>query len=84
MSEILPFLVSTYARSIMWGSSRLTERDGYKGVREGYYTPVETYIAQHYSQVKLDEALAAGYLSQQEYDEITALVTTVTKLNTIE
>ena len=84
MATILPFLTSTYSRSIMWGTERLTARDGYKGVRDGYYIPVETYIAQHYSVAKLDEALSFAFINQTEYDEIIALMGTVTKLNTIE
>jgi hypothetical protein len=68
----------------MWGIERLTARDNFGGVVDGYYTPVETYIAQHYSQEKIDEALANGYLTQTEHDEILALKTTVPTLNIIE
>ena len=81
---VLPFLTSTYSRNIMWGNERLAARDGYGGVKEGYYIPVETYIAQHYSVEKIEEAFTNGWLNQQEHDEIVALMTTVPKLNTIE
>jgi hypothetical protein len=68
----------------MWGTERLTARDGYKGVRDGYYVPVETYISQHYTVSQIDEALANGYLNQQEYDEIISLTNSVPQTNTPE
>ena len=81
---ILPFVTSTCARNIMWGNERLTTRDVYGGLLDGYYTPVETYIAQHYSIVKIEEAFTKGWLNQQEHDEIVALMATVLKLQTFE
>ena len=84
MGTIYGFLVSTYARNIMWGTERLVARDGHGGVMDGYYIPVETYIAQHYTIIKIEEAFTNGFLNQQEHDEIIALMPTVPKLNTIE
>lgn len=81
---VLPFLTSTYSRNIMWGNERLTERDGHGGVKEGYYIPVETYIAQHYTDAKIEEAFTNGFLSQQEHDEIMKLKETVQMLDILE
>ena len=81
---VLPFLTSTYSRSIMWGTERLSARDNYGGVAEGYYIPVETYIAQHYSITKVNEALVNNFLNQQEHDEIIAILATVPKLQVYE
>ena len=68
----------------MWGNERLTARDGYGGLLDGYYIPVETYIAQHYSITKIDEALTNNFLNQQEHDEIIAILATVPKLQVYE
>lgn len=84
MATILGFRVSTYARGIMWGTNRLTKRDGYDGVVDGYYEPVENYIAQHYSVSKIEDAFTNGWLNQQEHDEIIVLTGTVEKLSIIE
>lgn len=68
--NVLAFRVQTYARAIyVYGTNRLTARDGFPGVAEGYYGPVEQYAATTYTQDQLDLALASGWITQQEYDE---------------
>lgn len=74
---IFQFMVSQYAMNIyLYGSYRLVARDGYPGVRDGYYTPVQKFAAETsvtkpllISRKKIDEALANGWISQVEYDE---------------
>jgi len=73
ITSILPFRTSTYARAIyVYGTNRLTARDGFPGVAEGYYTPVEQYAAANYTTAQIDLALAYGWLTQTEYDETMA------------
>jgi hypothetical protein len=68
--NVLAFRVQTYARAIfVYGTNRLTARDGYPGVADGYYVPVEQYAAVTYTQDQLDLALASGWITQAEYDE---------------
>jgi hypothetical protein len=72
---IYPFRTSTYARNIiMYGTQRLTARDGFTGVAAGYYIPVEQYIATNYTLTDINNALAMTWINQQEYDEIKALI----------
>jgi len=71
------FLTTLYANNIyIYGTYRLTARDGFPGVKDGYYTPVEQSAANTsvtnpllISRTKIDQALANGWLTQQEYDE---------------
>jgi len=75
IASILPFRTSTYARAIyVYGTNRLTARDGYPGVADGYYVPVEQYGATTFTKAQIDLALAYGWLSQTEYDETIALI----------
>jgi hypothetical protein len=70
---IYSFRTSTYARSIyLYGTERLTARDGYNGVPAEYYTPVEQYAAANYRLDQIDNALAQGWISQAEYEETVA------------
>jgi len=73
INSILPFRVQSYARAIfVYGTNRLTARDGYPGVAEGYYLPtfpVQSYAALTYTRAQIDLALACGWLTSQEYDE---------------
>jgi hypothetical protein len=71
----LPFRVSSYAQGIyIFGNNRLTARDGYSGVADGYYTPVEQYAGINYTKLVIDNALTQGWISQQEYDETIAFI----------
>jgi len=70
LTSILPFRTQTYARAVfVYGTNRLTARDGYSGVADGYYTPVQQYAAQTYTLAQLDLALAIGWITQIEYAE---------------
>ena len=72
---ILVFRTSSYALSIYsFGTNRLTARDGFSGVKDGYYTPVEQFAANNLSQNVIDNALAMDWITQQEYDETIALI----------
>ena len=67
---ILSFRTSTYARNIyLYGTNRLTVRDGFVGVPTEYYTPIEEYAKTTFSVEQIDNALTMGWLSQIEYDE---------------
>ena len=72
---ILGFRTSTYARNIVtYGTCRLTARDGFVGVAEGYYTPTEQYIANNYDKETIDNALVMTWINEIEYNEIIALI----------
>lgn len=76
---ILGFRTSTYARNIiMYGSNRLTTRDGFTGIAVGYYTPVEQYAANNYDRSNVDNAYAMTWVNEQEYNEIVNLIPIVT------
>jgi hypothetical protein len=67
---IQPFRTQTYARATyVYGTNRLTARDGFVGVADGYYIPIEQYAAATYTLAQIDLALASGWITQQEYDE---------------
>lgn len=73
--RILGFRTSTYAMAIYWwGTNRLTARDGFSGVANGYYTPVQQYAANNFTRADIDEAFSNGWLNQQEYDETIAYI----------
>ncbi|PKM67066.1 MAG: hypothetical protein CVU95_08250 [Firmicutes bacterium HGW-Firmicutes-2] len=70
---ILQFRVQTYARAIyVFGTNRLTTRDGYPGLADGYYPEVQRYASKTYTTEQLDIALASGWITQAEYDETRA------------
>lgn len=72
---ILVFKTSSYALSIYsFGTQRLTARDGFTGVAAGYYTPVEQFAANNLALDVIENALAQGWINQQEYDETIALI----------
>lgn len=78
ITTILPFRTQSYARAIyVYGTNRLTARDGYPGVAEGYYTPVQQYSATTYTKAQMDLALASGWITQIEYDETVKLIPVV-------
>lgn len=73
IATVYPFRVQTYARAIyVYGTNRLTARDGYTGVPTEYYIPVQQYAAANYTVAQLDLALASGWITQAEYDETMA------------
>jgi hypothetical protein len=67
---IYSFRTKTYSNTIyVFGTNRLTARDGFTGIPAEYYVPVQQYAAGIYTQQTLDIALANGWINQQEYDE---------------
>jgi len=71
---VLAFRTSTYARNIfLYGTNRLTARDGFVGVPAEYYVPVQQYAKNNFLQSDIDNALAATWINDQEYAEIMAL-----------
>lgn len=73
---ILSFRTSGYANSVyMTGNQRLTARDGCSGVSrtpDDYYPEVQKYANANFDLMALDNALAHGWINQQEYDETKA------------
>ena len=71
---VLPFRTSTYARNIyMFGTNRLTARDGFPGIPAEYYTPVQQYAKNGFLASDIRNALELDWISEQEYNETTAL-----------
>lgn len=67
---VLGFRTSTYALNIyIYGTNRLTARDGFVGVADGYYIPVEQYAANNFTRDAIDNALAMTWINQIEYEE---------------
>jgi hypothetical protein len=65
---VLAFRTSTYARSVyLYGTSKLSD------LPAEYVEPVKQYAAVTYSQAQLDNALAQGFISQQEYEDTMAI-----------
>jgi hypothetical protein len=57
-----PFRTSTYARNIyMLGTA------SFATISQDYVEPVKEYAALHYTLVQIDNALAQGWITQQEY-----------------
>jgi len=78
MMTVYQFRTSTYARNIyMYGTNRLTERDGFVGVQADYYVPVEQFAAVNYALADINNALDKGWINQQEYDETMGYVPVV-------
>ncbi|MDR7001547.1 hypothetical protein [Neobacillus niacini] len=78
---VYSFKVGPYARKIyLYGTERFTARDGYAGIPEEYWQPVKQYAANNFTREQIDDALAKGYINQQEYDDTVALITTVVVL----
>lgn len=75
INSILPFRTETYARAIyLYGTNRLTTRDGFPGIADGYYIPVETYSAGKYSLTQINLAYSNGWLNETEYNETVVLM----------
>jgi hypothetical protein len=75
IQRVLGFRTSTYARNIyLYGTQRLTARDGFTGVPVDYYIPVEQYAATTFSREQIDNAFAQGWLTEQEYNETVAYI----------
>lgn len=61
-------LIVAYAKAIFIdGTKRFTD------IRVEYVEPVKQYAAANYTQAQLENALAEGWLTQQEYDQTVAL-----------
>ena len=58
----------------LYGVNRLTARNGYYGVRSYLYTMAQQSMARLLTTAQIDTALANGWLSQQEYDEVMSYV----------
>jgi hypothetical protein len=71
---VLPFRTSTYARNIyIFGTNRLTARDGFVGIPAEYYTQVEQYAKNNFTTADIQNALAMTWINDQEYNETMAL-----------
>ncbi|MBH0159891.1 hypothetical protein [Fictibacillus sp. 26RED30] len=67
---VYTFKANSYAMKVyLYGSERLTARDGFAGVPSEYYVPVEQSAAKNFTLIETDKALANGWITQQEYDE---------------
>lgn len=70
---VYSFRTRTFARNIyLYGTERLTARDGYNGVPTEYYIPVEQSAAATFKPSQIQNALTQGWINQQEYDETMA------------
>lgn len=81
---IYEFRTSTYGMNIyLYGTNRLTARDGYKGVADGYYIPVQQYAATNPDDIigkkQIDNAYAKGWINEQEYNETLSYIPTAAK-----
>lgn len=62
--SVLSFRTSTYARNVyIYGTTKLAD------IPVEYYVPVEQYAATNFRLDQIDNALAQGWITQQEYDE---------------
>ena len=69
---VYSFRIGPYARSIyIYGSSN------FGATPLEYHQPVKQHASDNFTPNQIDEALAKGYITQQEYDETLALKTTV-------
>lgn len=80
--QIYNFRVSTYAKAVyVYGTNRLTARDGYNGIATDYVEPVKEYAATGlvngtpypvgatgFTDDQLLFALASGWITQDEFD----------------
>jgi hypothetical protein len=66
-TSVLTFRTSTYARNIyLYGTYTFAQ------VPADYVVPVKQYAAATFSLSQIDNALASGYITQQEYDDTIA------------
>jgi len=64
---ILSFRVSTYARNVyLYGNTRLSD---ISTSPDDYRTATMKYGAINFSRLQIDNALAQGWITQEEYDE---------------
>jgi len=64
---VYSFLVRAYARDIyLYGNRHFSD------IRREYVEPVKQYVAQTFSQEQIGNALAQGWITQQEYEETMA------------
>ena len=61
-------LVKMYATNIITYGNR-----NFGTIPENYVQPVKEYIAVNYTDWQIDNALAKGYITEQEYTEIMTL-----------
>ncbi|NNU85506.1 MULTISPECIES: hypothetical protein [Bacillaceae] len=67
---VYSFRTSAYARDIyLYGNRRISD------IPTEYHEPVKQYAAQNFTQEQIDNALAQGWITQQEYDETLAYKT---------
>lgn len=69
---VVPVLVKQYAVCVYQYGTRTVS-----SVSEIYKEPVKEYAAQNYSLSIIDNALAKGYVSEQEYQETIAYTQTI-------
>lgn len=63
-------LIIAYAKAIyLDGTKKFTE------IRPEYVVPVKQYVAANYSVEQIDNALAQGWITQQEHDQTIAYKT---------
>lgn len=73
VARILPFRTSTFAMNIyIFGTNRLTARDGFSGVPPEYYAPVEQYARNNFTEAQIQNALGMTWINDQEYNETMA------------
>jgi hypothetical protein len=66
-ATIYPSLTGLYAKAIFLdGTKKFSE------IRVEYVEPVKQYAAVNYTQEQIDNALAKGFISQQEFDDTIA------------
>jgi len=66
---VYSFRIGPYARSIyLYGSSN------FAATPLEYHQPVKQYASDNFTPNQIDEALAKGFITQQEYDETVILI----------
>lgn len=69
---VLNFRTSTYARNIyLYGTTT------FAAIPTEYIEPVKQYAGEAFTKGQLDNALAQGWINQQEYDETIAYIPVV-------
>lgn len=67
---VYPWVTSTYARDIyLFGNRTLQD------VPSQYVEPIKQYAAANFTQEEIDNALAKGWITQQEYNDTMAYKT---------
>jgi hypothetical protein len=70
---VLAFRTAMYALNIyIYGTNRLTARDGFSGIPAEYYAPVEQYARKNFTEAQLQNAIAMTFINDQEYSETMA------------